>query len=412
MIAVPTAESFEDFLGGKAIDVITVRDTADSLAELDEADFNISDEGHPDEVVLTISNDTDSNQSNASNKSHNQTGNGVNNSMQPPARQFSRTTSAGNNPPQQPPQTPMQQAPRPNTNQFAGAGAGAGAQNRGPQGGPRPPQQFNQNRPGPQPNNGNQNQNRPTPQANNANPNNNSNQNQSRPAPPPPNNAKPINNPNHSLNHNPQAHMTPPQTGKNTGEVGWFSARVMSDLPADAIAPKPGQAFNWKLQSPSIPRTPGIDHSASKPLSRKGQHVVLAKTGEEGEGEGEGTDGAGGQQQQPPVGNGIAADINTSAPRLAAGGPRPTNIVNPQLSQTRRIGAPGSSSPLGNRGQFRPLTVKRPAGADGPPVGGGPVAGRVPLVDVSNHGVVGAGAVNAGGGVGAEKRDMKRQRTS
>jgi DNA repair and recombination protein RAD52 len=410
MIAVPTAESFEDFLGGKDIDVITVRDTADSLAELDEADFNISDEGHPDEVVLTISNDTDSNHSNASNKSHNRAGNGANNSMQPPARQFSRTTSAGNNPPQQPPQTPIQQAPRPNTNQFAGAGAGAVAQNRGPPGGPRPPQQFNQNRPGPQPNNGNQNQNRPTPQPNNANPNNNLNQNQSRPAPQP-NNAN--NNPNHSLNHNPQAHMTPPQTGK-TGEVGWFSARVMSDLPPDAVAPKPGQAFNWKLQSPSIPRTPGVDHSASKPLSRKGQHVVVAKKEGEDEGEGEGADGAGAQQQQPPAGNGMTADTNTSAPpRPAAGGPRPANIVNPQLNQTRRIGAPGSSSPLGNRGQFRPLTVKRPVGADGPPVGAGPVAGRVPLGDVSNHGAVGAGVVvNAGGGVGAEKRDLKRQRTS
>jgi DNA repair and recombination protein RAD52 len=111
-------------------------------------------------------------------------------------------------------------------------------------------------------------------------------------------------------------------------------------------------------------------------------------------------------------------------------------VVNPQLDHTRRIGAPGSSSPLGNRGQFRPLTVKRPAGGDGPgnvPGGGGsfgggvlgagPVAGggvaantasnRVPLGDVSNAAAGGsvAGGGGNGGGVG-EKRDLKRQRTS
>jgi DNA repair and recombination protein RAD52 len=92
------------------------------------------------------------------------------------------------------------------------------------------------------------------------------------------------------------------------------------------------------------------------------------------------------------------------------------NVINPQLDHARRIGAPGSSSPLGNRGQFRPLTVKRPAGGDGgAPAGGngaaGGAAGRVPLGDVSNH-PVGGGAAGGGGGDGGGGPEAKRQRTS
>ncbi|KAK4121407.1 hypothetical protein N657DRAFT_635970 [Parathielavia appendiculata] len=369
----PMADSFEDFLG-----------------ELDEADFNISDEGHPDMVVLTNSDETESNPSNASNRSHNPTGNGGNNPMKPPTRQLARSVSAGNNPPRQPPQTPIQQAPRPNTNNFPGAGL---LQNRGPTVGPRPPQQqFN---------------------------------NQNRPAPHQPN------PPNQNPKPNPQTHMTPPQTGNidhnhannnnNTSlpghvanaaaatgsdTVGFFSARAVKALPEEAIAsgklaPKPGQgqAFNPHLASPSIPRTPGVDHSASKPVARA---VVQGGAAAGGDGGGNNGDGGGTGGQ---VGGG-GGGVKPSARPLG-------NVVNPQLDQARRIGAPGSSSPLGNRGQFRPLTVKRPAGGDGTTTGGnGGVAagapGRVPLGDVSNHLVV-VGAGDKGGGSGPE---AKRQRVS
>jgi DNA repair and recombination protein RAD52 len=78
-------------------------------------------------------------------------------------------------------------------------------------------------------------------------------------------------------------------------------------------------------------------------------------------------------------------------------------MLNPQLDHSRRIGAPISSSPLGNRGQFRPPTIKRPAGGDG--------TVRVPLEDVSNA-PLGAGGGMGGGGLGVKGPDLKRQRTS
>ncbi|KAK4152800.1 hypothetical protein C8A00DRAFT_44187 [Chaetomidium leptoderma] len=379
----PTTESFEAFLG-----------------DLDEADFNISDEGHPDEVVLPNSNETDSNQSNVSNKSHDQpshASNGGNNSMRPPVRQLVRATSAGNNPPRQPPQTPIQHPPRPNVNNFPGIGA----QNLGPSGGPRPlPQQFNQNRPAPQPNN-------------------TTNQHQ-----------------NH--NHNPHTHMTPPHQGggaHNAGPpggeaLGFFSARVVKAFPEESLAdrnnklaPKPGQTFNPRLESPSIPRTPGIDHTASKPLSRTGMHVAPFAAPKTGDGDDEPSGGGAGAGAGAGVGigggggaGGAGVGVSVGAARPGAGPRPPGNMVHPQLDQARRIGAPGSLSPLGNRGQFRPLTVKRPAGGGGGGGGdgaagganGGPAAaaGRVPLGDMPSNAVVGRGA---GGESGP---DLKRQRTS
>jgi DNA repair and recombination protein RAD52 len=85
------------------------------------------------------------------------------------------------------------------------------------------------------------------------------------------------------------------------------------------------------------------------------------------------------------------------------------NVLIPQLDQARRIGAPGNAgSPLANRGQYRPPTMKRPLPSEGPAAaGGGNIgggAGRTPLADVSNGGVVAAG-VNVAA-------DVKRQKTS
>ena len=307
--------------------------------------------------------------------------------MQPPARPLVRTGSTGNNPPRQPPQTPVQQAPRPNINAFPGA------QNRGPPGGARPPQQqFNQNQ----------------------------NQNQNRPA------AQPHPNANANANPNPQTHMTPPPAAApSDGEIiGFFSAKAVTVVGEAAGVSKTGQTFNPRLESPSIRKTPGIDHTKSKPLTRTGQHVPPPSQADDDD-KTENSNGAvasaglsaginkpGGQQQQqqqqpprPVPGHGLG---------------RPGNMVNPQLDHTRRIGAPGSSSPLGNRGQYRPLTVKRPAaGGDGAGNGagngagagagagvgvGGGQGGRTALTDVSNAPV--NGNVVGGGG------DFKRQRTS
>lgn len=226
--------------------------------------------------------------------------------------------------------------------------------------------------------------------------------------------------------------MTPPPQPNNTNQPGqqpggdsggFFSARAMDKLTGKALAagqlgPNVRQAFNPRLESPSIRRTPGVDHTVTKPLARTGQHVPGLKGDGEDKGTGEEDIAATaaamiGLGQNAAAGNQLSAaggDGSTGIGRGAMsrpGGPiaRPNNIVNPQLDHTRRIGAPVSSSPLGNRGQFKPPTVKRPAAADGPAGNAGTGGGRnpserVPLEDVSSNGMMGGRA-----------SDAKRQRT-
>ena len=144
----------------------------------------------------------------------------------------------------------------------------------------------------------------------------------------------------------------------------FFSARAVPMVPegqkADEIPAQPNNltVFNPHAESPSIRKTPGIDHNSSKPLTRDLKHV--------------------------PGSSQIAASAG-----LATRG----NIVNPQLDATRRIGVPGSPSPMVNRGMYKPPTLKRPSD-----VGNG---GRVPLVDLLTN-----GAMATGDSVG----DAKRQR--
>ena len=148
--------------------------------------------------------------------------------------------------------------------------------------------------------------------------------------------------------------MPPPGTG-------FFSARAAAILPEGATTnPIPESVaqtlptFNPKLESPSIRKTPGIDHKGTRPVGLK----QLAAS-------------------QPP----------------AAGAGR-GNIVNPQMDATRRIGAPGSPSPMANRGQYKPPTVLKRS------VDGGDGQARAPLVDLPANGAIG---VDVGG-------DLKRQR--
>ncbi|KAG9252122.1 uncharacterized protein F5Z01DRAFT_662024 [Emericellopsis atlantica] len=258
------SESFEDFLG-----------------ELDEADFCVPEDGHPDEIVLP-------------------------GPPEPAPRPMQPNTS------NRQPQTPNQPAPA------------------------RPQQQAQ-----PQ-------QNRPVP-----------------PAPP---------------------HQQPRQGAPTAAPaavpetVGFFSAKAVSQLPEASIqgegesllAPRGQQAFNPKLESPSIRKTPGIDHSASKPLSRSGQHV-------------------------PPSSSQAQTSNAGSFTPVRPGQPRTANAVNPGLDHARRIGAPGGpGSPLGNRGSFRqPTMMKRPQ----------PEGGRPALADLP---------ANANGNPqnGIDDMDAKRQKTA
>jgi DNA repair and recombination protein RAD52 len=150
--------------------------------------------------------------------------------------------------------------------------------------------------------------------------------------------------------------------------AGFFSARAAQMIPESkaaegAPAPIPSHlpAFNPYAESPSIRKTPGVDHKSTRPLTRDLKHV-------------------------PPPSQSIAAS-----------GPiqRPGNIVNPQLDAARRIGAPASPSPMSNRGgQYKPPTKRA---VDNRGSGG---ITRAPLGDLPANEPIGA---DAGG-------DLKRQR--
>lgn len=335
---------------------------------------------HPDEVSVPQQNDKPTPQANNDGSRPP--------NMQPPTRPLSRSHSAGN--PQRAPQTPGQNYP-----------PRSGPQNQANQAAARPShplqQQMNQQRP----QNGGQNS------GSNGGParGSNSSSNSSHQTPP------------QVQSHNLQAqnhNAAPPVEG-----VGFLSARAVKQLVGSAdesvekaklpAAPLSTQAFNPHAESPSIRKTPGIDHTKSKPVNRSGQHVapteskdadVSAKTlgpapislgvaaGRPGPGASVGGGGfgsAGGQQQGPiPAQRGSIAN-------------------NPQLNQARRIGAP-VGSPMGNRGQYRPPTIKRPLQSEGN-AGGVGAGARPALAEVGVN-----GTVNAASGGGAVGGDPKRQK--
>ena len=165
-------------------------------------------------------------------------------------------------------------------------------------------------------------------------------------------------------NYNDNTDLPPPGRG-------FLSARAAAMVPettsVDALLPSHNlnlPAFNPHLESPSIRKTPGVDHKSSKPITRDLKPV----TGE-------------------PQTTGI-----TGKTGIGRGG-----VVNPQLDTARQIGAPGRvSSPLQNRGSYKPPTIKRSID------GGGGNATRPPLENLPTNGPVGAS--NEGGG------DTKRQK--
>ncbi|KUI74202.1 DNA repair and recombination protein mus-11 [Cytospora mali] len=342
--AASVVESFEDLLG-----------------EFDEVDFNIVDDGHPDEVVLHESARPQAPQTNNNNNRPNPQ------PMQPPSRPLARSQSAGN-PIRPPPQTPGQQFPRP------------GHQNHPNQFAARPPQQQpNQPRP----------QNGPTGQQSNAS----------------------------SSSSGP--HQTPPQaTGENAAAmetVGFFSARAVKQLtgskedeePKLPTVPTSGLVFNPHAESPSIRKTAGIDHTKSKPVGRDIKHVAPAERGTETptKSTGPSTSVSAGAGRGAPAVGGFASAGGGQQGSGFGPGPSPAqrgNVVNPQLNQARRIGAPmGPGSPMAaNRGQYRPPTIKRPLPSESNANGGA----RPALADVTTNGTANAAAGAGAGG------DPKRQK--
>lgn len=202
----------------------------------------------------------------------------------------------------------------------------------------------------------------------------------------------PINNPQSLTNDRPTrtAHLSQPQTPIHPAQisqetakppmavpqgVGFFSAKAVAILPEGQAADgapmdqSEASAFNPHAESPSIRKTPGVNHNTSKPLGRDLKHVASKATTE-------------------------TADVP---------GPK-SNVVNPQLSTARRIGAPGGASPMANRTMYKPPTIKRPHDPNGDGNGNAPASNRPPLVDLQSNGVIAH--------ANDQHHDLKRQRMS
>ncbi|KAL9585161.1 MAG: hypothetical protein Q9212_001686 [Teloschistes hypoglaucus] len=108
--------------------------------------------------------------------------------------------------------------------------------------------------------------------------------------------------------------------------VGFFTARAAECIQGSPAAPLKAPPFNPHLESPSIRKTAGIDHSKTKPVSRD---IVVA----------------------PPL------------PTAVAHAARSTGFVNSQVDKTRRLGMPAvaTAGPLSNRNSYKPPQLKRPA---------------------------------------------------
>lgn len=277
--------------------------------------------------------------------------------MQPPSRPLARSHSAGN--PPRPPQPPaqVQQNPRP--------------------GGPNHPVQ-NISRP-------QQNQNRPQTIGS-------------------------VQNSKSSNSGRLQAPAQGPSDSSGAAEaVGFFSARAVKQLTGqkeDEIklpsTPSVGQVFNPHAETPSIFKTPGIDYSQSRPLGRDLKHYAPLERKLDDD---SGID-LGPAPSTPSANSGFSRAGPAQQP--GPGNAQKGNVVNPQLNQTRRIGAPmGPGSPLGNRGQYRPPTFKRPPPGEGNHVIAGGGVARQALAEVSTNGTAAGAAAGPGGGIGG---DPKRQK--
>ena len=102
--------------------------------------------------------------------------------------------------------------------------------------------------------------------------------------------------------------------------VGFFTARAAETLQKGSGLPPNVPAFNPHLESPSIRKTAGVDHTKTKPV--KTESIGLPTT--------------------------------AVAPK--------TNFVNPQTDKTRKVGMPVSAvSPTQNKNSYKPPQMKRSA---------------------------------------------------
>ena len=128
---------------------------------------------------------------------------------------------------------------------------------------------------------------------------------------------------------NPLRDSIPPFDIDHAAPVGFFTARAAETVQngSNSNLPLKAQPFNPHLESPSIRKTAGVDHTKTKPVGRDSIPVSPSLL--------------------PP--------------------PRPNNnFINPQIDKNRKVGMPvGAASPLQNRSSYKPpLQIKRPAELD------------------------------------------------
>ena len=110
-------------------------------------------------------------------------------------------------------------------------------------------------------------------------------------------------------------------TADHEPPIGFFTARAAESVQNVTSMVIKAPAFDPHLESPSIRKTAGVDHTKTKPVGRE----ILG------------------------------------APPMPAPGVR-SSFVNPQADKTRRVGMPmGAVSPLQNRGLYKLPQMKRPA---------------------------------------------------
>lgn len=276
-------------------------------ADFDEADFNVATGEHPDEVVLDAPDTSGHFARRTSPPRHGQVpgpprpnGQSIQQPKPPVTRMQSMPAPGMNGP-----QTPKAMPNGPQQSRYAPGGQTSHNQMQRP---PQVPQYNGSN-------------NRPQGMANR----------------PPPAAIPAVANSNLPLQgHNGQipSRITPPsddsphKTSSSTEQepsVGFFTARVAEAIQNTTAVPLSVPLFNPHAESPSIRKTPGVDHTKTKPL---GKDLTVV----------------------PPAQN------NTLPPMRS-------NFGNPHADQPRRIGAPVSAaSPLQNRGSYKPpQMVKRPA---------------------------------------------------
>ena len=140
---------------------------------------------------------------------------------------------------------------------------------------------------------------------------------------------------------NPTTNTDPVRPPDSEAPVGFFTARAAEALQKAQGPSIKAPTFNPHLESPSIRKTAGVDHTKSKPINRDLTTAPATPV--------------------PPLPN---ASI-------------PTNL---QTDKVRKLGMPGGgASPLQNRGSYKPPQMKRPA--DGIP------ESRPALGDVTNASV-------------------------